>query len=421
MPGRTEKDLNAHIKDVIAPMVTDVMGSSEVADVIRDAVAESLKGDDKGGGIAQKLMESGEQVTSLVVAPQKEYPIGSGFACYVRALAAGRNDPAKAAIYAAEWGRKDVADAINAKAMGSNVPGAGGFLVPTEFSDDVIELLRASAVVRGLGPTVIPMATGTIKVPRITSGANASYIGENTNVTKSELETGQITLTFKKLAALVPISNDLIRYASPAADTLVRDDMIRALSAREDLAFIRDDGLNGKPLGIKNWIHADNKFTANTTVNLVNVTTDLGTAMQNLMDAEINLIVQQGGTGAIDVRPGWLFNPRAWKYLTTVQTGLGTHAFRDEMLRGTLWGYPFRVTTQVENTTVYFGAFAHAVIGEALGMTVDASQDAAYHDGNNVVAAYSQDQTVIRVIAEHDFALRHDKAFSLIESVTWGS
>ena len=318
--------------------------------------------------------------------------------------------------------------------MSAGDPTAGGFLVPTQFSSDVIELLRASGTVRSLGPTSMPMATGTVKVPNISAGATAAYIGENSNVTKSQLETGQITLSFKKLAALVPISNDLIRYSSPSADTIVRDDCVRSLAAREDLAFLRGTGLSGTPKGLKYWIASANKFDANATASLANLTNDLGHAIRNVMDADINLVIGQAGTGAVTVRPGWVFAPRTWQYLFTIQTGLGTHAFKDEMLRGTLLGWPFRVTTQIPITAssntvdtggtyseIYFGAFAHAVIGEAQGLIVDASQEAAYYDGTNVVAAYSQDQTVIRVIAEHDFALRHDRAFSLIESSVYGA
>jgi HK97 family phage major capsid protein len=312
--------------------------------------------------------------------------------------------------------------------MSSGDPTAGGFLVPTEFSQDVIELLRPSGVIRSMGPLVMPMNSGSLKVPRITSGTSASYIGENQNISKTQLETGQLTLTFKKLAALIPISNDLLRYSAPSADGIVRDDVVRAISQREDQAFIRDNGMSGTPKGLKYQIHAANKFNAAASVSLANVTTDLGKAMRYIMDANITLIIQQAATGGVDVRPGWIFAPRTWQYLTTVQTGTGQYAFREEMLRGTLWGFPYRVTTQVETdlgassnaSEVYFGAFAHAVIGESTGLLVDASQDAAYHDGSNVVAAFSQDQTVIRVIAEHDFALRHDKAFTLIEGVTWG-
>ena len=187
-------------------------------------------------------------------------------------------------------------------------------------------------------------------------------------------------------------------------------------------------------MGIKNWIHSDNKLTANGTVSLANATTDLGRCLQALMQANIPLNPQQNLQGSNTARAGWMLSPRTYRYLTTVQNANGIYAFRDEMLQGTLWGFPYRVTTQIQETLtaayaetggtqteIYFGAFAHAVIGEALGLMVDASTEAAYHDGTNVVASFSQDQTVIRVIAEHDFALRHDKSFALLRNVTWGA
>lgn len=423
MSTMNKEQLNDHIKGVVAPMIKDVVGS-EVANLVKDAVKQSLDGlrqtTPQGTAAAMLGAATGDATKAVHKAGDRSLSFGA----YVRALAGARNDKEKAIKIATAWGYKDVADALAKsveKAMSAGDPLAGGFLVPEEFSAEVIELLRASGVVRSLQPLTMPMPSGSIKVPRINSGSTAAYIGENTNVTKSEVGTGQLTLTWKKLAALVPISNDLIRYAAPSSDMIVRDDMIRALAAREDLAFIRGTGLDGTPKGLKNWIAASNKFAANGTVSLANVTSDLGEALQKIMDANITLIIQQGATGGVDVRPGWIFSPRVWKYLSTVQTSLGTYAFRDEMQRGTLWGFPYRVTTQCENDTVYFGAFAHAVIGEAMGLMVDASQDAAYHDGSNVVAAFSQDQTVIRVIAEHDFALRHDTAFSLITGVTWGA
>lgn len=422
MSRMTKADLNKHIeeqvKTVVAPLIREAMGGQELADLVRENVAKAIESEGYSP-VSSVLLSTAEP-------EEKKDPakLGTAVGCYIRALAAAKNDQERAADIADMWKRPEIARAIREsreKAMSAGDATAGGFMVPTEFSSEVIELLRASAVVRSLGPTIMPMMSGSMKVPRITSGSTAAYIGENTNVTKSEVGTGQLHLTFKKLAALVPVSNDLIRYAAPNADAVVRDDMVREMAKREDLAFISDDGTSGKPKGLKNWIHGDNKFNANATVNLQNVTSDLGKAMQKLMDANINLIIGQGGTGAIDVRPGWLFSPQQWRYLTTVQTGLGTYAFRDEMMTGRLWGYPYRVTTQVDNDNVYFAAFAHAVIGESLGLVVDASQEAAYHDGSNVIAAFSQDQTVIRVLAEHDFALRHDKGAALIESVTWGA
>ena len=68
---------------------------------------------------------------------------------------------------------------------------------------------------------------------------------------------------------------------------------------------------------------------------------------------------------------------------------------------------------------VYLVDFAQVIIGESQGLLVDSSQEAAYHDGSNVQAAFSLDQTVVRAIAEHDLGLRHDKAVAMLTGVTW--
>jgi HK97 family phage major capsid protein len=154
-------------------------------------------------------------------------------------------------------------------------------------------------------------------------------------------------------------------------------------------------------------------------VSLANTTTDLGRLILTLENANIPLM-----------RGGWLFGPRAKHYLMTVQNSTGFFVYRDEMLRGTLWGYPFAVTTTIptnltdntgtDESEVYFGDFDEAIIGESANLIVDASQEAAYFDGSEVVSAYSKDQTVVRAIEEHDFALRRDTAFAVLVGVRWG-
>lgn len=422
--GMTADQLRQFIKETTIPLLKDTAGPM-VAELVRESVEKNA---------APAWMP--ELIKGLHGEPKPEVrkrAIGEGFARYVKYIVAGRNDKQKAADLARKMGDEDIAQAIEKsveKAMSAGDPTGGGFLVPEQFSQDVIELLRPSGAVRSMGPETLPMPTGVMRIPKITSGATASYTGENTNATKSEVQTGQITLQNKKLISLVPMSNDLVRFSSPQADTIVRNDMIRAMAQREDQAFIRDDGTSATPKGLKNWIASGNKFTANSSVSLDNTTNDLGKALEKLMAANVPLVINgtQSVAQPIDVRPGWLFSPRTYRYLTTVRLTNGPYAFRDEMLAGRLWGFPYRVTSQIQETLqsagnqseVYFGGFAYAIIGEALGLIVDASQEAAYHDGSAVVSAFSQDQMVVRVIAEHDFALRYDVGFALIEGVKWG-
>jgi HK97 family phage major capsid protein len=165
---------------------------------------------------------------------------------------------------------------------------------------------------------------------------------------------------------------------------------------------------------------ADQKIAANSTVNLANITDDLGQLVVKLKSADIPMI-----------SPGWVMAPRTETKLATIQNANGVFAFRDEIIRGTLWGWPIGTTTNVPITLdtsgsgndneseVYLVDFAQVLIGESQGLLVDSSQEAAYHDGSNIQAAFSLDQTVVRAIAEHDLGMRHDKAVAMLTQVTW--
>lgn len=352
---------------------------------------------------------------------------GDLFASFARSLAASsmyakQGKYMSPAEIAKSWGDHDVAHAIESgltKALGAGDPLAGGFLVPEQFSQDLIGLLYPVSVVRRLGATVIPMPVGTLRVPKLTSGATGYYIGENANITPSQLATGQVTLTFKKLAALTPISNDLLRYSSPGANAVVRDDMVRAIAQAENTAFLRGTGAASNPRGLRYQVAAAHVLTPTLAVSLANTVIDLGRMMQLLMDDDIPM-----------TRCAWIFAPRTWRYLATIQNTNGSYVFKDEMQAGRLWGYPFAVNTGVPvnltdgggtgETELYFADFADVIIGESMSMSVDASSDAAYYDGASVQAAFSLDQTIVRAITEHDLAVRRSESLAVMNQITWG-
>jgi len=60
------------------------------------------------------------------------------------------------------------------------------------------------------------------------------------------------------------------------------------------------------------------------------------------------------------------------------------------------------------------------VIGEQENMKVDFSREATYKDaGGNLVSAFSRNQSVVRVVAEHDIGFRHLEGLVLGTGVTW--
>lgn len=414
----TKSELATFLQEQTLPLIKQHV-EGNVAKLIEDSMAKRI----------EELKKPTGDPMAAVAAPVKpiEREKGLAFARVLRALARSKAEGSgaeAAPAYLKLWGDHDLADQLvdsRQKAMAAGVATAGGFLVPQQYATEIIDVLRARTVMRRMGVPTIQMSTGTFNIPKITQGSTGYYIGENTNITKSELKTGNLQLTFKKLAALVPVSNDLLRYSQPSADAIIRNDVVRALQAREDQAFIRDDGTAGTPKGLRYCINvATNLINATNAVALATVTTDLGRCILLLQEQNIPLS-----------RGGWIFAPRTLHYLMTVQNTNGFFVYRDELLRGTLWGYPFAVTTTIpitqmnvgataDESEVYFGDFDEAILGESANLIVDASQEAAYYDGSSVVAAYSQDQTVVRAIMEHDFALRRDTAFGVLQGVRWG-
>jgi HK97 family phage major capsid protein len=431
---KTLDQLSEHVKKTTLPLITEMMrtdGQKIMADAVEELVSKRYEQLKKDAPWMDALKDSTKEKSNFV--GKKEREKGEAAGRFIRAVTKCQVDrrPLDAASIQAQlkaWGDDDIADivekdAIRQKApMSVTSPTDGGFLVPEQFSQDVIELLRPQSVVRAMVGRTLPMPVGSINIPKITDGSTAYYQGENPNATKSALKTGNLKLTWKKLIALVPLSNDLVRYSSPGADAIVRNDMVRAIAQRENQAFLRDDGTNAGPKGLRYWASNSNIIdVSNPTNTIQTVATDLGRCVLQLVNANVPLS-----------KPGWLFAPRTWNYLRMLQTTTGAFIYQAEMNNGLLLGYPFKWSTQIPTnltdhgrttnggeSEIYFADFDDVMIGEAMSLRVDASMEATYVDGGNTVSAFSQDQTVVRAITEHDFAVRRDVSVCVMNGVTW--
>jgi len=127
--------------------------------------------------------------------------------------------------------------------------------------------------------------------------------------------------------------------------------------------------------------------------------------------------------------------PRTFRFLAAMRDGNGNKVY-PELDRGELMGYSVGVTTQVptnltvgsgsaapaNGSEIYFADFGDCFIGEDASLMIDYSKEATYKDGSgNVISAFQRDQTLIRVIAKHDFGPRHVESIAILTGVQWGS
>lgn len=344
-------------------------------------------------------------------------PKGVKFARAARILALGKGDPARGIWEARRnWGAHHVDGDPVASEMetyskaltASNAAQAGNMILP-DWSREFIELLRnAQAFGRIPGVRYIPMPAGSITMRKQTAAGTAYYVGESANITPSQQTVGTLTMSYKKLTALTPVSNDLLRMGGVDADMLVRDDLLAVVQIKRDLTFLTGDGLASAPAGVLTLRAAANTF-AQTGVTLADVQADY---------TKLIRLVQAANIQANPTNSAYVMSATVKWGLYKLATTTGDMIFRAEMDKGTLFGFPIVVSEQVGNTRVFFIHGPSCLIGETYSMRVEAFDGAAYDDSGTIRSGVSRDETVVRVIDEHDFALRHDVGASILTSVT---
>ncbi len=128
-------------------------------------------------------------------------------------------------------------------AMSGSDVGKGGYLVPDEFSQAVIDLRESRGVFRRWSQ-VVPMGSDQMYVPRRSSGVTAYAVGENDTITASDMGLNQVELVAKKWAALTLYSSELNEDAFISlADTLAAE-FAYAFADKEDESGFNGDGSN---------------------------------------------------------------------------------------------------------------------------------------------------------------------------------
>ncbi|MGL6010914.1 MAG: phage major capsid protein, partial [Shewanella oncorhynchi] len=200
-------------------------------------------------------------------------------------------------------------------------------------------------------------------------------------------------------------------------ESLILQDMIASMAVREDKAFLRDDGSSSTPKGFKK--------TAEVALRTVPWS---GVASLATIDAFLDsLILKLMESNSMMITPGWGLSPRTYMKLFGLRDGNGNKVY-PEMATGLLKGFPIQHTntipsnlgTGTNESEIYFADFNDVLIGESGNFSIDFSREATYKDAEgNLISAFSRNQSLIRVVTDHDIGFRHPEGLALGTAVTW--
>lgn len=303
------------------------------------------------------------------------------------------------------------------RAMDATTGSNGEYLVPPQAVTEIIEMLRAKAVVIQAGATMMTNLVGSpVEIPRQSGGATAYWVAENVAITASDLVLQQISMTPKAVGALVKLSNRLLKLSNPSAEALIQKDIAIALANAIDYVCLRGSSGSGQPTGIANTANintvamgaAGGRATFDTLLDMEGELEDDNVLMENLayiMHGKVKRLLKKTKVAQYtgDTAGQYIILPMSDQNMKD-QTGYGVLTSSQIPTNLTKGG------SAATLSEIYLGNWRELIIAQWGGLEIASSNVA----GDNNGGAFSANQTWIRAIQEVDVAVRHPQSFCLV-------
>jgi HK97 family phage major capsid protein len=363
---------------------------------------------DPGNEDDEEEIEAGEQRTPRVktvdggsavegrgrvsVAVGKKLAKGILFARYVKCLGAARGDlanaftlaklhysdtPQIAMVLKAGLSGGLLGDIMHKTAVAGGTTTDATWALPlvqyNQFAGDFIEYLRPKTILGQFGVGNIPglrMVPFNIHIRGQTSGGAGYWVGQGKAKPLTKVDFNDTYLGWSKAAAIAVLSEDLLRFSNPSAETLVRDALGEAIIARLDTDFVDPTKIavaNVSPASITQGSTTHHSAGA----TAADCRADIATLMGGFISANIS------PTTAV-----WIMQATTALQLSLLRNAFGQREFPDiTMNGGMLEGVPVITSQYVPNESG--GAMMILVnasdiwLADDGAVTIDASREAS--------------------------------------------
>ncbi|MBA4406986.1 phage major capsid protein [bacterium] len=272
--------------------------------------------------------------------------------------------------------------------MSEGISADGGYLVPVEYSNQILGVLQNTETITGKC-TTINMGSNSLKLPSWLTNISVYWIEEDATKTLTKFAFGQIPMLMKKCGCILPFTDELL------------DDNIVDLKSQAPLQV-------GKAIANKlaNQILEGNAnpFTGikyNSTVNAV-AQAAVNLAYNDLVNVAFNPNVKND----YDAGSEWILHKTDLKLILKLKDADDKPIWNIGSPLGgipaSILGYPYIITDQLTAGTILFGNLKNVLIGNPnknAGVNVAISNSAvAPMTGALTQNAFLQDETWFRFI-----------------------
>jgi HK97 family phage major capsid protein/HK97 family phage prohead protease len=349
-------------------------------------------------------------------------PKGTHFTRLAMAIAASKGSNSDALLYVKQFTDTPEVELALKAAIAAGTTTDANWAAPlvnyTDMASEFIALLYPMTITGQL--TSLRRVPFNIRMAKTASGTSVGWVGQGKPKPVSAMDFDTVTLSWAKIAGIVVLTEELVRFSSPSAEAIVRDDMLKAIAAFKDAQFIDPSviAVSGtNPAAVTNGITP----IVSTGGTIAAITNDVNAAMLGFANANL------------DPRSAaWVMRPRTAQYLATLRTSQDIMAFPGiTMMGGTFQGLPVVVSNSMPfdtGTSTYIALLdaAEILYADDGAVRLDASNQASLQMDSapiegaaTMVSLWQHNMIGLRAELFCNWQRRRDAAVQLISDVSY--
>jgi HK97 family phage major capsid protein len=277
-----------------------------------------------------------------------------------------------------------------------SVSGTSSATVATMLdSGNFIELLRTNYILGQLGVQFMPGMVGNYSVPKMSAGATTYHVTEGGDITESEPTMTSVPATPHTIGALVDITRRMMEQSSPAAESMVRNEIVERIMRGMQIAVFAGTGADGQPSAITNASGINNPSVTQGTPTHAEI---------------LNFIADIMADNAAGGAMRWAMTAEVWAKLadTDVDSGSGLKVL--DYKSKTMVGYPYvDPSNDLPANSLWFGNWASVVV-PMWGNGIEVASDTA--------KLFASGGLTLRAMLDYDVIVRLGQALAYNTAVT---